>query len=353
MNDIEQKAFEDESTIHFGGDGEEIDFFAGFDDDAGTQAAPTTEQQSAEPEDSGEAEESAAQDGDGTEAPTTEQQSAEPEKLTFKAKIDHQEQDVSIEADELPTIYQKAQNMDRAVQRANKAQQDMEQYRNSMEEIASMARALGFNGDTPEAAIRAMMTGVTSSTREQRVEALVNDGTAKEVAEFIVDQQMKPVPAAETHEPEAEEQQQDNEPDIQDEAAGDVDDGSQPPSPELNAITGKYILAETDRQLELARQQGLPIAAIDAINLLEGDLPDRCDVTVAVTAPVEIRVKRLMVRDQISEEYARLRISAQQPNEYFEAHCDYTLRNGEGTQEAFAQNCRELFTRLLEQQKGR
>ena len=122
---------------------------------------------------------------------------------------------------------------------------------------------------------------------------------------------------------------------------------------ELNAITGKYILAETDRQLELARQQELPIAAIDAINLLEGDLPDRCDVTVAVTAPVEIRVKRLMVRDQISEEYARLRILAQQPNEYFEAHCDYTLRNGEGTQEAFAQSCRELLTRLLEQQKGR
>ena len=221
MNDIEQKAFEDESTIHFGGDGEEIDFFAGFDDDAGTQAAPTTEQQS-----------------------------AEPEKLTFKAKIDHQEQDVSIEADELPTIYQKAQNMDRAVQRANKAQQDMEQYRNSMEEIASMARALGFNGDTPEAAIRAMMTGVTSSTREQRVEALVNDGTAKEVAEFIVDQQMKPVPVVQTHEPEVEEGQQQEEPDIQDEAAGDVDDGSQPPSPEQFNLDLQKLLARRPGILE-------------------------------------------------------------------------------------------------------
>ena len=42
-------------------------------------------------------------------------------------------------------------------------------------------------------------------------------------------------------------------------------------------------------------------------------LPDRCDETIAVTAPVEIRVKRLMARDQIPEEYARLRISAQQP----------------------------------------
>ncbi len=122
---------------------------------------------------------------------------------------------------------------------------------------------------------------------------------------------------------------------------------------DLNAITGKYILSEMDRQLEKAWQRGVPIAAIDAINLLEGDLPDRCDATVAVTAPVEIRVKRLMTRDQISEEYARLRISAQQPNEYFEDHCDYTLRNVEGTKESFAQNCRDLFTRLLERQKGR
>ena len=122
---------------------------------------------------------------------------------------------------------------------------------------------------------------------------------------------------------------------------------------DLNAITGKYILAETDCRLEAAQRQGVPIAAIDAINLLEGDLPERCNVTVAVTAPVEIRVGRLMERDGISEEYALLRISAQQPNEYFEAHCDHTLRNGEGTQQAFAQSCRELFDRLLAQQKGR
>lgn len=121
---------------------------------------------------------------------------------------------------------------------------------------------------------------------------------------------------------------------------------------DLNAITGKYILAEMDRQLKAARDQGLPLAAIDAINLLEGDLPERCDTTVAVTAPVETRVKRLMARDQISEDYARLRISAQKPNEYFEDRCDHTLRNGEGTQEEFAQRCETLFRSLLEQQKG-
>jgi dephospho-CoA kinase len=116
---------------------------------------------------------------------------------------------------------------------------------------------------------------------------------------------------------------------------------------DLNAITGKYILAETDRRLQEAQQAGCPLAAIDAINLLEGELPQRCKCTIAVTAPVEVRVQRLMVRDGISEEYARLRISAQQPNEYFEERCTYTLRNGEGTQEAFYRQCDALLSDIL------
>lgn len=242
---IEQTAFEDESTIHFGGDGEEFDFLAGFDDDASVSEAPTTEQQDAENQEGSETEESEEQDIGDAEAPTTEQQNIEPGKLTFKAKIDHQEQDVSIGTDELPTIYQKAQNMDRAVQRANKAQQDMEQYRSSMEEIASMARGLGFDGATPEEAIRAAMNDMTHSTREQRVEALVNSGTAKEVAEFVVDQQMKPAPAAEVHETEAEQQQAET----QEETADEVDSDNMP-TPEQFNLELQSLLARRPELLE-------------------------------------------------------------------------------------------------------
>jgi dephospho-CoA kinase len=116
---------------------------------------------------------------------------------------------------------------------------------------------------------------------------------------------------------------------------------------DLNAITGSYILAETGRRLQEAEKAGCPLAAIDAINLLEGELPQHCKCTIAVTAPVELRVKRLMERDHISEEYARLRISAQQPNEYFEERCTYTLRNGEGTPEAFSRQCDALLSAIM------
>lgn len=116
---------------------------------------------------------------------------------------------------------------------------------------------------------------------------------------------------------------------------------------DLNGITGKFILAETDRLLREAEAAGTGLAAIDAINLLEGELPRRCRWTIAVTAPVETRVRRLMARDHISEEYARLRISAQPPNEYFEARCDYTLFNDAGTPEEFSRRCDRLLDTIL------
>ena len=115
---------------------------------------------------------------------------------------------------------------------------------------------------------------------------------------------------------------------------------------DLNEITGRFIQAETDRQLRAAREKGIPHAAIDAINLLESPLPQQCNYTIAVTAPVETRVQRLMVRDNISEEYARLRISAQPDNEYYESRCTFSLRN-DGSREEFFKKCTELLDRLL------
>lgn len=121
---------------------------------------------------------------------------------------------------------------------------------------------------------------------------------------------------------------------------------------DLNEITGSFIQKETDRRLAEAEEKGMPLAAIDAINLLETELPKRCHCTIAVTAPVETRVRRLVVRDGISEEYARLRISAQQPNEYFEKHCDFTLFNDAASPETFRLRCEELLDHILTGKDG-
>lgn len=99
---------------------------------------------------------------------------------------------------------------------------------------------------------------------------------------------------------------------------------------DLNAITHSAVRQEVLRRLEDAP----PLAAIDAIGLFESGLNRLCDLTVAVTAPEEVRVQRLVQRDSISPEYARSRIAAQHSPQWFSSRCDAVLEN-DGTAEEF------------------
>ena len=119
---------------------------------------------------------------------------------------------------------------------------------------------------------------------------------------------------------------------------------------DLNAITHKYVDEETARRIAQARREGRPAAAIDAIALLESSLVRYCDCTVAVTAPAELRIRRIMKRENISEDYARMRVNAQKNEAWFSAHCDYTLENTEtDTPETFAPRARALFRQIMEE----
>ncbi len=102
----------------------------------------------------------------------------------------------------------------------------------------------------------------------------------------------------------------------------------------LNRITHSAVKAEVLRRLSDSPK----LAAIDAIGLFEGGLAEICDVTVAVTAPVEDRIRRLMARDGISEEYAKSRIAAQHTDDWFRKKCDHILVN-DGNMDAFAAKC--------------
>lgn len=103
---------------------------------------------------------------------------------------------------------------------------------------------------------------------------------------------------------------------------------------DLNKITHSAIKTEVLRQLATAPK----LAAIDAIALFEGGLAELCHMTVAVTAPVETRVQRLMQRDGIPEDYARSRIAAQHDESWFRERCDWILENS-GTEIQFREKC--------------
>jgi Dephospho-CoA kinase len=68
---------------------------------------------------------------------------------------------------------------------------------------------------------------------------------------------------------------------------------------------------------------------------------------VGITAPADMRIKRLMQRENISEEYAAMRINAQKPDKFFEDNCDYILSN-DSTIEVFVNKCENLFSKLID-----
>ena len=81
----------------------------------------------------------------------------------------------------------------------------------------------------------------------------------------------------------------------------------------LNSCTHKYINVEIMRIIEEVKPQTNVYSAIiiDAPLLAEAGLVDICDDIWVVYADSEVRVKRIMERDSISEEQARNRIASQ------------------------------------------
>ena len=115
----------------------------------------------------------------------------------------------------------------------------------------------------------------------------------------------------------------------------------------LNAITGPFIRAELDRLCAQAEQAGKH-AAIDAIGLVESGIGERCHAAVAVLAPQDVRILRIMEREGISYDYARSRVESQKGEDFFRAHCSHVLVNdGAKTPAEFRGEALALFRRLL------
>lgn len=114
----------------------------------------------------------------------------------------------------------------------------------------------------------------------------------------------------------------------------------------LNKITHKHVSIEVHRRLKKFAMDGGRIAAIDAIELFSSGLDKICFTTVAVVADKERRIERIMKRDNISHEYAEMRVNAQHPASYFEERCEHILYNN-ADMEQYQEDCRQLFKEIL------
>ncbi len=96
----------------------------------------------------------------------------------------------------------------------------------------------------------------------------------------------------------------------------------------LNAVTHPYIISKTKEYIENFRNKHYNVIVFDAPQLFESGGDAMCDRIIAVTAPEEIRKKRIMERDKLDEKQAVLRIKAQHDVSYYTSRADIII---EGT----------------------
>jgi len=95
----------------------------------------------------------------------------------------------------------------------------------------------------------------------------------------------------------------------------------------LNSIAFYHIMKVTERWLSERRAAGERIAVIDAPMLFESGFDKLCDKVVCVIADRDTQIRRVMKRDDISEEVAISRLAKQKSNDYYRSRSDYALDN--------------------------
>ncbi len=116
----------------------------------------------------------------------------------------------------------------------------------------------------------------------------------------------------------------------------------------LNTITHKYILKEIEKWINEKKQEGCVLCVIDAPLLFESGCDKFCDKTLCIISDKSIRLKRIMQRDNISEDAALMRINAQQSDGYYKEKCDFVLENN-GAVAEFEKECKDFIEKILKE----
>ena len=95
----------------------------------------------------------------------------------------------------------------------------------------------------------------------------------------------------------------------------------------LNSILHPFIIEWMERRLKAQIAEGHPVILLDAPQLYEAGAENLCDAVVAVVAPAEIRLARIMERDGLSEKDARLRMAAGLNEDFFRDRGAHILVN--------------------------
>ena len=95
----------------------------------------------------------------------------------------------------------------------------------------------------------------------------------------------------------------------------------------LNLITHPAIREKILDEIDDAKIEEYQVCIIDAAALLESEIRNDCDFIAVIFAPVDVRLKRIIERDNISVTDAKRRIDAQREDEFYLENADIIIIN--------------------------
>lgn len=110
----------------------------------------------------------------------------------------------------------------------------------------------------------------------------------------------------------------------------------------LNRITHPFILKKVELEISALQNSNVKAIVVDAPLLFESGADSLCNVIVAVTAPLEVRLDRIMRRDSIRAELAMERINAQHSDDFYTKRADYCI-DGASSLEQILANVKDIL----------
>ena len=98
----------------------------------------------------------------------------------------------------------------------------------------------------------------------------------------------------------------------------------------LNSISYPHITSEILALIRENSSKGNKLILLDAPTLFESRADDLCEIIISVIADENMRLRRIMERDGLTEEQALSRMKSQHNEKFFVDNSDFIIKNNDG-----------------------
>ena len=110
----------------------------------------------------------------------------------------------------------------------------------------------------------------------------------------------------------------------------------------INKLTNKYVVKEIIKKTKIEKNKNNNVI-LDIPLLFESKLNKICNFTVAVIAKEEIKINRIINRDNTNENIAKARLNIQPNDEFYKKRASFIIENNENLEKIYLE---EICTKI-------